>query len=59
MVKPLSALNGEIGKYGKKKGQKGGAGMVGILKHAGHEIGANGEKVNADKCAKMVKLVKW
>ena len=31
--------------------------MVGILKHAGREIGANGKKVNAGKCAKMVKFV--
>ena len=38
---------------------KDGDGMAAILKHAGHEIGANGKKVNADKCAKMVKLVKW
>ena len=33
--------------------------MAGILKHARREIGANGKKVDADKCAKMVKLVKW
>ena len=28
--------------------------MVGILKQADHEIGANGEKVSAEERAKMV-----
>ena len=57
MEKRLRALNGEIGKYDKRV--KGGAGMAVILKHARREIGANGKKVNAGKCDKMVKLVKW
>ena len=33
--------------------------MVGMLKHAGREIGTNGKKGNASKCDKMAKLVKW
>ena len=54
--KPPSTINGEIGKMVKWIRMRGE--LVEMLKHAGPEIGTNGKNCNANKCAKMVILVK-
>ena len=53
MVKPLSALNGELGKNGKNGKTQTGAEMVKMSKYAGKEIGRTG------KTATLKSALKW